>query len=105
MYNQEMTLFVWFALMTSPGTDPAYPNPRFGFFLPLPGGTRGTVLFTGGGAPEVVLCEADDVLLVLAEEDEDVLEEVVLGDGLGGGGLGGGGLGDGVDGGAGGEAL
>lgn len=84
-----MTLFVWFALMTSPGTDPAYPNPRFGFFLPLPGGTRGTVLFTGGGAPEVVLCEAVDVLLVLAEEDEEVLVEVVLGgelgDGLGGG--------------------
>ncbi len=58
------------------------------------------MLFTGGGAPEVVLCEADDVLLELAEEDEDVLEEVVLGDGLGGGGLG-----DELDGGAGGEAL
>lgn len=47
------------------------------------------MLFTGGGAPEVVLCEAVDVLLVLAEEDEEVLVEVVLGgelgDGLGGG--------------------
>ena len=97
MYSQEMTLFVWFALMTSPGTDPAYPNPRFGFFLPLPGGTRGTVLFTGGGAPEVELCEAVDVLLVLADEEE-VLVEVVLDSEVGDG------LGDGLGGGAGADA-
>jgi hypothetical protein len=94
--------------MTSPGTDPAYPRPRFEFFVPLPSGsgilvtvavelvdavgfavTEGLVV-----AEELVVKEVEEiievvpedvVLLVLVCVKDCVLEGVGLG---GGGGFG-----------------